>query len=140
MGETIGRIMKNWLLQIFTWWNGQTIGTRFHTWRFGKKVGQDEFGNTYYEGGTTSWGMPRRWVIYNGYAEASAIPPGWHGWMHYRTDTPPSKESYVARDWQKQHQPNLTGSAQAYRPQGSLAIPGERPRVTGDYDAWTPGG
>jgi NADH:ubiquinone oxidoreductase subunit len=27
--------MKDWLLQIFTWWNGQTIGTRFHTWRFG---------------------------------------------------------------------------------------------------------
>ena len=29
------------LKQIFTWWNGQTIGTRFHTWRFGTKVGQD---------------------------------------------------------------------------------------------------
>ena len=34
--------MKTLLTQIFTWWNGQTIGTRFHTWRFGKKVGQDE--------------------------------------------------------------------------------------------------
>ncbi|MGV1954922.1 NADH:ubiquinone oxidoreductase subunit NDUFA12 [Agrobacterium sp. 22-214-1] len=131
--------MKTLLTQIFTWWNGQTIGTRFHTWRFGKEVGQDELGNTYYEGGTTSWGMPRRWVIYNGYAEASAIPPGWHGWMHYRTDVPPSQESYVARDWQKPHQPNLTGSSKAYRPQGSLAVAGERPRVTGDYDAWTPG-
>ena len=40
--------MKTLLTQIFTWWNGQTIGTRFHTWRFGKKVGQDELGNTYY--------------------------------------------------------------------------------------------
>ena len=46
--------MKTLLTQIFTWWNGQTIGTRFHTWRFGKKVGQDELGNTYYEGGTTT--------------------------------------------------------------------------------------
>ena len=36
--------MKTLLTQIFTWWNGQTMGTRFHTWRFGKKVGQDEFG------------------------------------------------------------------------------------------------
>lgn len=131
--------MKTLLTQIFTWWNGQTIGTRFHTWRFGKKVGQDELGNTYYEGGATSWGMPRRWVIYNGYAEASAIPPGWHGWMHYRTDVPPSQENYAARDWQKPHQPNLTGTSKAYRPQGSLAVAGERPRVTGDYDAWTPG-
>lgn len=117
--------MKTLLTQIFTWWNGQTIGTRFHTWRFGKKVGQDELGNTYYEGGTTSWGMPRRWVIYNGYAEASAIPPGWHGWMHYRTDVPPSQETYVAREWQKPHQSNLTGTSKAYRPQGSPATASE---------------
>jgi len=54
--------MKNFLLQIFTWWNGQTLGTRF-----------------------------------------------------------------------------FTGTPGAYRPQGSLASTGERPRVTGDYDAWTPG-
>ena len=38
-------IAMNLLKQIFTWWNGQTIGTRFHTWRFGTRVGQDEFGN-----------------------------------------------------------------------------------------------
>ncbi|WP_377288409.1 NADH:ubiquinone oxidoreductase subunit NDUFA12 [Rhizobium sp. SG2393] len=128
------------LTQIFTWWNGQTIGTRFHTWRFGTKVGQDEFGNVYYEGGRKdSEGRTRRWVIYKGYAEASAIPPGWHGWMHHRTDTPPSKENYVARDWQKPHRANPTGTADAYRPQGSIARAGERPKVTGDYDAWTPG-
>ena len=74
------------LKQIFTWWNGQTIGTRFHTWRFGTRVGQDEFGNVYYKGGKDSEGRTRRWVIYSGYAEASAIPAGWHGWMHHRTD------------------------------------------------------
>lgn len=77
------------LLQIFTWWNGQTIGTRFHTWRHGQRVGEDEFGNVYYQGGTDSEGRTRRWVIYNGPAEASAIPPGWHGWMHHRTDVSP---------------------------------------------------
>jgi NADH:ubiquinone oxidoreductase subunit len=26
----------------------------------------------------------------------------------------------------------------AYRPDGSLINKGERPRVTGDYDAWSP--
>ncbi len=130
--------MKNLLLQIFTWWNGQTMGTRFFTWRNGKRVGEDEFGNVYYEGGMTSFGLPRRWVIYKGYAEASAIPAGWHGWMHYRTDVPPSKENYVTREWQKPHRENLTGTPYAYKPQGSLDATGERPRVTGDYDAWTP--
>jgi NADH:ubiquinone oxidoreductase subunit len=131
--------MKQLLLQVFTWWNGQTIGTRFFTWRKGTRVGEDELGNLYYEGTMTSFGLPRRWVVYKGYADASAIPPGWHGWMHYRTDTPPSKETYVSREWEKPHQVNLTGTAAAYRPQGSIAATGERPRVTGDYDAWTPG-
>jgi NADH:ubiquinone oxidoreductase subunit len=134
-----GTSMKNLLLQIFTWWNGQTMGTRLFTWRFGKKVGEDELGNIYYEGPMTSWGKPKRWVIYKDYAEASAIGPGWHGWMHYRTDVPPSKEDYKAREWEKAHKLNGTGTPLAYRPQGSLAATGERPRVTGDYDAWTPG-
>jgi len=128
------------LLQFFTWWNGQTLGTRFHTWRHGKRVGQDDFGNVYYTGGTDSEGRTRRWVIYNGYAEASAIPAEWHGWMHHRTDVPPTEENYTPRDWQKSHRPNGTGSVNAYRPKGSIAASGERARVTGDYDAWTPRG
>lgn len=132
--------MKNFLTQFFTWWNGQTLNTRFHTWRHGKPVGQDEFGNTYYEGGTDSEGRTRRWVIYKGYSEASAIPPGWHGWMHHRVDTAPVSEDYKARDWQKPHQPNLTGTPAAYRPKGSVLSNTKRPQVTGDYDAWTPGG
>ena len=49
--------MKAFLAQFFTWWNGQTLGTRFHTWRKGTRVGEDEFGNVYYEGGD-----PRRIV------------------------------------------------------------------------------
>ncbi len=131
--------MLNFLKQFFTWWNGQTLGTRFHTWRKGERVGEDEAGNVYYQGGTDSEGRTRRWVIFNGYAEASAIPPGWHGWMHHRTDTPPTKETYAPREWQRPHQPNPTGTPSAWRPQGSILKSGERPRVTGDYDAWTPG-
>jgi len=132
--------MKNFLLQFFTWWSSQTLGTRFHTWRHGTEVGRDEAGNIYYEGGTDSEGRTRRWVIYKDLVEASQIPPGWHGWMHHRVDTPPSKENYVPREWEKPHVPNLTGTPAAYRPQGSLFSAGRRPQVTGDYDAWTPGG
>ncbi len=40
--------IKTWLLQTFTWWSGQTINTRFHTWRHGELVGTDEAGNMYY--------------------------------------------------------------------------------------------
>ncbi len=130
--------MKTFLLQFFTWWSGQTLGTRFFTWRKGTRVGQDELGNVYYEGGKDVYGRPRRWVIYNGVAEASSIPPGWHGWMHHRVDTAPSAETYSPREWEKAHIPNMTGTPNAYRPKGSLLSTGERPRVTGDYDAWTP--
>ncbi len=131
--------MKSFLLQTFTWWNGTTIGTRFHTWRHGTRVGEDEFGNIYYKGGTDSEGRIRRWVIYKDLAEASSIPPGWHGWMHHRTEISPADESYTPFEWQKSHQLNMTGTAAAYRPKGSILNPADRPRVTGDYDAWTPG-
>jgi hypothetical protein len=67
--------MKTLLLQIFTWWSGQTIGVRFHTWRHGERVGEDANGNVYYQGGTDSEGRTRRWVIYNGPSEPSLIPP-----------------------------------------------------------------
>ncbi len=131
--------MASFLKQIFTWWNGQTLNTRFHTWLRGTRVGEDEFGNVYYQGGVDSEGRTRRWVIYNGYAEASAVPPGWHGWLHHRVDVPPSQDGYQPREWEKPHEPNLTGTAGAYRPPGSVLTPATRPRVTGDYDAWTPG-
>lgn len=131
------------LKQIFTWWNGQTIGTRWHTYRKGERVGTDEFGNIYYRtrGGVKdkALGFERRWVIYNGETEASMVPPGWHGWLHHRVDTPPSKEEYAPREWQKPHTGNLTGTAGAYRPPGSTLATGKRPAATGDYKPWTPG-
>ncbi|MGQ7791278.1 NADH:ubiquinone oxidoreductase subunit NDUFA12 [Faunimonas sp. B44] len=126
--------MKEFLLQIFTWWNGQTLGTRFWTWRYGQPVGEDQFGNRYYQDATGQ----RRWAIYNGDAEASRIPPGWHGWMHHRTDIPPTKDGYTAYEWEKPYVPNMTGTPAAYRPKGSLLRPEQRPEVTGDYEAWTP--
>lgn len=126
--------MKSYLIAIFTWWNGQTVGTRFYTWRKGELVGQDELGNIYYKerNGT------RRWVIYDGLADASSIPPGWHAWIHHRVDVPPSQESYTPRDWQKPHMANPTGTPAAYRPPGSTLTPEDRPSVTGDYEAWSP--
>src|SRR5512139_3226837 len=79
--------MKTFLLRFFTWWNGQTFGTHLWTRLYGEPVGEDEFGNRYYR---TRGGkidpvllMERRWVIYSGEAEASSVPPSWHGWLHH---------------------------------------------------------
>ena len=120
------------LKQMFAWWDGSTWGTRLYTWRYGKRVGEDQFGNIYYEGNG------RRWVQYNGDVEATRIPAGWHGWMHHRTDVPPTNRITMPRDWEAPHQPNFTGTAKAWRPPGSMSNPKPRPRVSGDYEAWRP--
>lgn len=136
--------MKTFFLQFFTWWNGQTMGTRFHTWRHGERVGEDELGNVYYrsKGGKrdAALGHERRWVVYNGVAEASSVPAGWNGWLHHTVDVPPSEESYHGKEWQKAHLPNMTGTARAYRPKGSAVNTSAHPKSEGAYQAWKPNG
>ncbi len=136
--------MKEFFIHFFTWWNGQTLGTRFFTWRFGAFVGADEVGNRYYRYRGThvidpSVGPERRWVIYNGEADASRVPPGWHAWLCHNGDVPPSEEAYTPREWEMPHLANMTGTPRAYRPRGSQLSTGERPAATGDYVPWTPG-
>ena len=70
--------IKTTLLRAVTWWNGSTLGTQLFTWRRGTKVGEDSEGNIYYRNADDS----KRWVIFNGEAEASRVGPEWHGWLH----------------------------------------------------------
>ncbi|WP_175869477.1 NADH:ubiquinone oxidoreductase subunit NDUFA12 [Bartonella gabonensis] len=130
--------MARFFKQIFTWWDGNTVGTRFFTWRKGKRIGEDQFGNIYYEGGHHKDGYPHRWVIYKDYSEPSTIPPGWHGWIHHRFDNPPTQEDYHPYEWEKPHVANMTGTSEAYRPKGAIPYNDERPCVREDYDAWSP--
>ena len=135
------RVCVNVLKAIFTWWNGASLGARFHIGRRGVRIGSDDFGNTYYEAKDTrdSYdGRKRRWVIYNGYAEASKVPAEWHGWLHHTFDEPPTRAPLPRRAWEKDHQPNLTGTVHAWRPKGSLTRGGDRQRAAGDYEAWSP--
>ena len=128
------------LKQFFTWWNGQTLNTRFYTWRKGTFVGQDEQGNTYYKAkSAVPDSIPeRRWVIYKSYSEGSKVGAGWHGWLHHRVDVAPPGENYSPQEWQKPHEQNLTGSAGAYHPPGSIAVGGRPQPRTKDYQAWKP--
>lgn len=112
----------------------------------GRLVGRDGAGNKYYRGklaesAQSPYRREKRWVMYNGAPEASKVPPEWHGWLHYQTDVVPGEgaPSY-RRSWQKPHRPNLTGTAEAYRPPGHILAGGKRADATGDYEAWTPDG
>ena len=94
--EAVCAFMKQFFLKVFTWWNGQTFGTQLWTWRFGELVGEDEQGNRYFRTKgrkiDPTLGFERRWVVYNGYAEATRIPPSWHGWIHHTVDVAPTEE------------------------------------------------
>jgi NADH:ubiquinone oxidoreductase subunit len=120
--------------RIFTWWNGHTIGTGLFTRRHGQRVGEDDQGNVYYQTADAK----RRWVIYNGESEASRVSPDWHGWLHHTFDAPPTETPLPRKAWEKAHVPNMTGTAAAYAPPGSVTTPAARPRAGGDYDAWSP--
>lgn len=119
---------------MFTWWEGASFGTALFTRRNGRKVGSDVYGNIYYR----SKKGDRRWVIYNGSNDASRIPPDWYAWMHNQIDEVPDKALPPVRKFQKPPRPNLTGTAQAYRPSGALERGGQRQAASGDYEAWMP--
>lgn len=98
---------------------------------FCKYVDQDNFGNKYY----TSYfkkdylGREKRFVLYKGINEPSKVPPKWHAWLHHLEDSSLDDKKH---SWQKDHQPNLTGTKLAYN------IKTQRPKVSADYNAWFP--
>jgi NADH:ubiquinone oxidoreductase subunit len=114
-----------------------TIGTRIYTFFLGRSIGTDAFGNRYYEErGRVKNRRRRRWVMYKGLSEASKVPANWHGWLHYTHDKPlPEAAQYP---WQKEHLPNLTGTALRYLPPGHASKSGARAANPADYIPWTP--
>jgi NADH:ubiquinone oxidoreductase subunit len=106
--------------------------------RKGKPVGEDVFGNKYYELKKPGKGLKRRWVIYNGANDASRVSPEWHGWLHQSYDEIPDSHLPKPMIWEKQPTGNLTGTASAYRPKGALESGVKRAAATGDYEPWNP--
>lgn len=127
------------LKRIFTWWSGHTLGAAFDIGRRAKLVGSDSWGNRYFEERKPSLeGRKRRYVMYKGLAEPSKVSADWHGWLHHTIALPPTEQPLERRDWEIEHQPNLTGTPFATRPKGSLSSKGQRQRADSDYEAWTP--
>ncbi|TMW62109.1 hypothetical protein Poli38472_009602 [Pythium oligandrum] len=72
--------------------------------KFGYKVGEDEFGNSYFEDPTEFSGMQRYTEFRVGNKEetdASQIPPQWHVWLHQTTDAVPGQPGQDAKSWEK---------------------------------------
>ena len=103
--------MLTLLKKIFICWNQDTFGTRLKTIFFGKFVGQDSFGNKYYENKNG-----KRWVIYSNEIDASKIPVEWYSWIHFTPNRIEKVHELKKHEWQKPHLPNATGTKSAYHP------------------------
>ena len=118
---------------LFTWWEGASLGTSLYSWRKGSKVGADSFRNAYFEGKDG-----RRWVIYAGSNDVSRVPPEWYAWLTRQIDDVPDEALPPPPKFLKPPMPNLTGTAAAYRPSGALERGGRRAAASGDYQPWIP--
>jgi NADH:ubiquinone oxidoreductase subunit len=118
---------------LFTWWEGASLGTALYSWRKGSKVGGDGLGNAYFQGTDG-----RRWVIYAGANDVSRVPPEWYAWLTRQIDDLPDRALPPAPKFLKPPVPNLTGTPAAYRPSGALERGGRRAAASGDYQPWTP--
>lgn len=134
---------------MWKWLTNNRLGMLLLTRRRGELVGEDEFGNQYYRqpggrpaggGGGPGFRNERRWVVYagDGEIEASTVPPGWNGWLKHNLERPPSESPLPSQPWEKEHLPNLSGTAGAYLPPGHENRGGQRDAAVGDYEAWRP--
>ena len=116
-----------------------SLGTKIYTWLFGSLVGSDQFGNKYFcNSKNFESNSAKRWVIFNGEIEASRIPPHWHAWLHKTVNIPPIDYSHKY-NWQKDHDPNFTGTSKAYYPNSNqISKNKENLKDEKEYEKWQP--
>ncbi|XP_046400421.1 probable NADH dehydrogenase [ubiquinone] 1 alpha subcomplex subunit 12 [Ischnura elegans] len=101
--------------------------------KLGTQVGEDKYGNKYFENKMYFYGR-NRWVEYSEGVgmdyDGSQVPAEWYGWLHYKTDLPPHKDPARPRyKWLAEHEENPSGTSGAYYPYSTVP-----PKV----EAWVP--
>ncbi|KAG2017132.1 hypothetical protein GB937_005730 [Aspergillus fischeri] len=86
----------------------------------GTLIATDRYGNKYYENMEEELPLRTRWVDYKEKEyDPSQIEPGWHAWLSYMVDAPPTQDKILQtglRAWElPEHRPNLTLSRGAYK-------------------------
>ena len=86
----------------------------------GNLIGEDMFGNKYYENRDLPYDRCR-WVVYADKVDynATSIPPEWHGWVNYINDYPPTTHEYKKPIYAIQPYITRTGTSGAYQPKGA---------------------
>ena len=119
------------LKEIFTWWNGQTLGTRLWTYFNGTPAGVDSLGNRYFHNKKDT----KRWVIYANEVESTYVNPEWNNWLRFTSKEKATEEKKYK--WQKNHLSNQTGTENAYDPEKNN-INDSSKKSNDDYIKWSP--
>lgn len=119
----------------------QNGGIRASLWKLyrqdelkdGKLVGEDKYGNKYFENPRYFYSR-NRWVEYadkyHMNYDGSQVPAEWFGWLHYKTDLPPNQDpSRPKYEWMTDFTENLSGTTGQYTPYTTT-----KPKV----EAWLP--
>ncbi|KAK5742631.1 hypothetical protein LTR17_003162 [Elasticomyces elasticus] len=91
----------------------------------GTFIAKDSYGNKFYENLEEELPLRTRWVDYHDKEfDPSQIEPGWHAWMSYMVDKPPSEDKLLQRGvrvWEGgMHRPLLTMTRSAYKPYSTV--------------------
>ena len=102
-------------------WNISLIPTLIGDTKAGTLMGTDRWGNKYFENLEEELPLRTRWVDYKAKEfDAAQIEPGWHAWMSYLVDKPPTEDKLLEvgrRVWELPHPtPNFTQGRGAYKP------------------------
>ncbi|TVY59001.1 NADH dehydrogenase [ubiquinone] 1 alpha subcomplex subunit N7BM [Lachnellula cervina] len=86
----------------------------------GTLIATDRYGNKYFENLEEELPLRTRWVDYKDpELDASHIEPGWHAWISYMVDKPPTQDPILqtqVRPWElPNHRPNMTFSRGAFK-------------------------
>ncbi|KAL1132503.1 hypothetical protein AAG570_010458 [Ranatra chinensis] len=105
--------------------NGGITGSLFKLFRqddlkVGTLVGEDKYGNKYYENKMYFYGRSR-WVEYADHYfldyDGSQVPAEWFGWLHYKTDYLPHQDPGRPKyNWMSDHKENMSGTSRQYVP------------------------
>ncbi|TVY22014.1 NADH dehydrogenase [ubiquinone] 1 alpha subcomplex subunit N7BM [Lachnellula arida] len=122
--------IKDYLHQMHDW---ELINGAGDT-KAGTLIATDRYGNKYFENLEEELPLRTRWVDYKDpELDASHIEPGWHAWISYMVDKPPTQDPILktqVRSWElPNHRPNMTMSRGAFKTYSTT-----KPKLT----AWTP--
>ncbi|KAI0453570.1 NADH:ubiquinone oxidoreductase 13.4kD subunit [Xylaria acuta] len=122
--STITRTVKNlWKVGVRDAWHQLNhIGDT----KAGTLIGTDRWGNKYFEN-NEELPLRTRWVDYKSTDfDAAQIEPGWHAWISYLVDKPPTQDAllqYKRRAWEDtdpKSRPNYTQTRGAYKPYNTV--------------------